>query len=457
MTTATRPVSPLLRRLDRCVSVGLTGRVSRLTGAGLAAAGLPAPVGAEVRVSPAAGPAVDGVVTGFHGAETFVMPYADLAGVRRGDAVRLTRSAGDVAVGDGLLGRVLDGRGRIADGKPAPPRPHSADPHAAPPAALGRPPIRDKFATGVKVVDGLLTVGRGQRVGLFAGSGVGKSTLLAQLARGSEADVTVLVLVGERGREVREFLDHDLGPAGRANSVVVVATGDEPAAVRLRSALVGTAIAERFRDDGRNVLLMLDSVTRLAQAQREIGLAAGEPPATRGYPPSVFALLPRLLERSGPGDEVNGTRGTITAFYTTLVDGDDPHEPIADAVRGTLDGHVWLSRSLAEAGHFPAVDVPGSLSRLMANLAAPEHAAAAQRVRALLAAYREAEDLIRIGAYQAGSSPEVDAAVRMKPRLDAFLRQRPDEFVPAAEAVSQLTALAAEAANTPQTPTGAGG
>ena len=440
---------PYRSRLDRAVSVGLRGRVGRLTGAGAAAVGLPAPVGAEVRF-PAAG--VDGVVTGFAGGETFVMPYGDLSGVRSGDAVTLVRGAGSVAVGDGLLGRVLDGRGRVVDGRPAPPRPHRADPHAAPPPALGRAPIRTKFGTGVRVVDALLTCGVGQRVGLFAGSGVGKSTLLGQLARGSDADVTVLALIGERGREVREFLDAALGEAGLAKSVVVVATGDEPAAVRLRAALTATAIAERFRDAGKSVLLMLDSVTRLAQAQREIGLAAGEPPATRGYPPSVFTLLPRLLERSGPGDAGaagggasggGGSAGSITAFYTVLVDGDDPHEPVADAVRGTLDGHVWLSRSLAEAGHFPAVDVPASLSRLMADLADPAHAAAARRVRALLAAHREAEDLIRIGAYRAGSSPAVDAAVRLKPRLDAFLAQRPDELVPAADAVAELVALAA--------------
>ncbi|MEM9702392.1 MAG: FliI/YscN family ATPase, partial [Planctomycetota bacterium] len=411
-------------RLRRAVSVGLTGSVARLTGAGAACAGLPAPVGAEVRFVPIAGPPVEGVVTGFHGGETFVMPFADLSGVRRGDPVTLLRGVGGLAVGDGLIGRVLDGRGRVIDGRPAPPRPHRADPHNGPPPALNRGAIRDKFETGVRVIDSLLTVGRGQRLGLFAGSGVGKSTLLAQLARGSAADLSVLVLVGERGREVREFLDHDLGPEGRQRSVVVIATGDEPAALRLRAALTGAAIAEHFRDAGRSVLLMLDSVTRLAQAQREIGLAAGEPPATRGYPPSVFALLPRLLERSGPGDESAGA-GSITAFYTTLVDGDDPNEPIADAVRGTLDGHVWLSRSLAESNHFPAVDVPASLSRLMAPLAEPQHAEAAGRVRALMSAYREAEDLIRIGAYQAGSSPLVDAAVRAKPALDAFLQQAP--------------------------------
>ena len=434
------PFGDYRRKLGRAVSVGVRGRVRRLTGAGAVAAGLPVPVGAEVRVFPSAGPPVDAAVTGFAAGETFLMPYAELAGVRGGDRVELLRAAGDVPVGDGLLGRVLDGRGRLADGRPAPPRPHLADPHAAPPAALGRPPIRTKFGTGVKVVDSLLTVGAGQRVGLFAGSGVGKSTLLGQLARGSDADVTVLALVGERGREVREFLDHDLGPGGLEKSVVVVATGDEPAAVRLRAALTATAIAEHFRDAGKSVLLLLDSVTRLAQAQREIGLAAGEPPATRGYPPSVFALLPRVLERSGPAET-----GTITAFYTVLVDGDDVTDPVADAVRGTLDGHVWLNRGLAESGHFPAVDVPGSLSRLMANLADGDHAKAARKIRALLSAYRDAEDLIQIGTYQPGSSPAVDAAVRLKPKLDAFLRQRPDELVPAADAVSQLLALAAEA------------
>ena len=428
------------RRLDRAVSVGVTGRVRRLTGAGCAAAGLPCPVGAEVRVFQSSGPPIDGAVTGFAGGETFVMPYGDLGGVRGGDRVTLLRPSSHVPVGDGLVGRVLDGRGRLIDGRPAPPRPHLADPRAAPPPALDRPPIRTKFGTGVKVVDALLTCGVGQRVGLFAGSGVGKSTLLAQLSRGSEADVTVLALVGERGREVREFLDHDLGPGGLERSVVVVATGDEPAAVRLRAALTATAIAEHFRDAGKSVLLLLDSVTRLAQAQREVGLVAGEPPATRGYPPSVFALLPRVLERSGPS-----ASGSITAFYTVLVDGDDVTDPVADAVRGTLDGHVWLNRALAESGHFPAVDVPGSLSRLMTTLVSADHAAAAQRVRALLSAYRDAEDLIQIGAYQPGSSPEVDAAVRLKPRLDAFLRQRPDETVPAADAVAELLALAAGA------------
>ena len=434
------------RRLDAAVSVGVTGRVRRLTGAGAVAAGLPAAVGAEVRVFPTAGPPVDAAVTGFSGGDTFVMPYASLAGVRGGDRVSLLRPTAHVPVGDGLIGRVLDGRGRLIDGCPAPARPHAADPHAAPPAALNRPPIREKFGTGVRVVDALLTCGVGQRVGLFAGSGVGKSTLLAQLARGSDADVTVLALVGERGREVREFLDHDLGPDGRKNSVVVVATGDEPAAVRLRAALTATAVAEHFRDRGKSVLLLLDSVTRLAQAQREIGLAAGEPPATRGYPPSVFALIPRVLERSGPGGGgPGGGGGSITAFYTVLVDGDDVNDPVADAVRGTLDGHVWLNRALAESGHFPAVDVPGSLSRLMTTLVTRDHADAAVAVRRLLAAYRDAEDLIQIGAYQAGSSPAVDAAVRLKPVLDAFLRQRPDKAVPADAAVAQLLALARRA------------
>jgi FliI/YscN family ATPase len=302
---------------------------------------------------------------------------------------------------------------------------------------LKRPRIDTVLGTGVRVIDGLLTCGKGQRLGIFAGSGVGKSTLLGQMARSSTADVNVVILVGERGREVREFLEKDLGPEGLARSVVVVATSDEPALVRLRAAYLGSAIAEYFRDTGRDVLLMMDSVTRFALAQREIGLAAGEPPATRGYPPSVFALLPRLLERSGRND-----KGSITGFYTVLVEADDANEPISDTVRGILDGHIMLSRKLAHQAHWPAIDVLSSISRLMSDLAAPEHLKAAQQVKQMLAAYQQAEDLISIGAYQAGSNPTVDVAIQLRETVQKYLQQTVQEKVTFPLAAQEIVKIA---------------
>jgi FliI/YscN family ATPase len=301
---------------------------------------------------------------------------------------------------------------------------------------LQRHRIDQPLGTGVRAIDGLLTCGRGQRLGIFSGSGVGKSTLLGQMARSTEADVNVVVLIGERGREVREFIERDLGPEGLARSVVVVATGDDPAVLRLRAAFLGTAIAEYFRDTGRDVLLVMDSVTRFALAQREIGLAAGEPPATRGYPPSVFSLLPRLLERSG-----RTSRGSITGLYTVLVEGDDTNEPIADTVRGTLDGHVLLSRKLAELGHFPAIDVLASVSRLMNVVTTPEHRDAAVSLRQLLAAHRQAEDLISIGAYQTGANALVDAALRLQGPIEQFLHQDWTESSTLVDAIGSLGQL----------------
>ncbi|HUG91253.1 MAG TPA: FliI/YscN family ATPase [Planctomycetaceae bacterium] len=415
---------------------GLTGRVTRIVGLAVAAAGFPAPLGAICRLHREHGAAVDAEVVGFQGEETLLLSYADLAGVRRGNRVTLLKSVPVARVGDRLLGRVIDGRGRFLDDGPPVVLPHRVSLSREPTSPLERPRIDAPLGTGVRAIDALLTCGRGQRLGVFSASGVGKSTLLGQIARASSADVNVVVLVGERGREVREFLERDLGPSGLARSVVVTATNDEPALVRLRAAFLGTAVAEYFRDSGRDVLLMMDSVTRVALAQREIGLAAGEPPATRGYPPSVFALLPRLLERSG-----RTSRGSITGLYAVLVEADDVNEPVADAVRSILDGHILLSRKIAQQAHWPAIDVLDSISRSMNDIVPTEHRRAAESLRQLLAAYRQSEDLISVGAYQAGSSPAVDTAIRLRGAIQAFLRQGTDEFVSYAEAVGGLLSL----------------
>jgi FliI/YscN family ATPase len=339
-------------------------------------------------------------------------------------------------VGRTLRGRVLDGLGRPLDGGGELFGVRWTTVHAEPPHPLEREPITQHLASGVRAVDGFLTLGRGQRVGIFAGSGVGKSTLLGMLARGTEADITVIALIGERGREVRDFIEHDLGLDALRNCVVVASTGDNPAAMRLSAARTATAIAEAFREEGLNVLLLFDSLTRVAMAQREIGLAAGEPPATRGYPPSVFSLLPHLMERAGPA-----ARGSITAIYTVLVDGDDMDEPIADISRATLDGHIVLSRALASAGHYPPIDVLQSVSRLMSRVVSPEHAAAAMRLRRLLAAYQEARDLIAIGAYVRGADPDVDTAVELMPEINDYLRQTPYELTSFGDAVNRLCLL----------------
>jgi flagellum-specific ATP synthase len=424
-------------QLTHILPQGLTGRVTRIVGLTAAVAGFPAPLGAIVRLEREHGDPVEGEVVGFHDHETLLLPYGELGGIRRGTRVRLVQSAPGCRVGDALLGRVLNGRGRFIDDLPGAILPHRRRLHPDPIPPLSRPRIDAMLGTGVRALDGLLTAGRGQRLGLFSGSGVGKSTLLGQIAKSTTADVNVVVLIGERGREVREFIEKDLGPEGLKRSVVVVATGDDPALLRLRAAYLGAAISEYFRDQGRDVLLMMDSVTRFALAQREIGLAAGEPPATRGYPPSVFALLPRLLERSG-----RTNRGSITGFYTVLVEGDDTNEPIADAVRGILDGHVVLSRKLAQQGHFPAIDVLTSISRLMTEIAPDDHRQAAQSVRQLLAAYQQSEDLITIGAYQQGANPVVDAAIQLRQPIQQFLQQRTNERTTLNDAREGLVKLA---------------
>jgi flagellum-specific ATP synthase len=376
-------------------------------------------------------------VVGFRGGRTLLMPLGELRGIGPGTTVHPTGNPFKVAVGDQLLGRVLDGLGTPLDTEGPFAGMSWRRAESSPPDALTRPRITERIGLGVRALDTLVPCGQGQRMGIFAGSGVGKSSLLGMIARSTTADINVIALVGERGREVREFIERDLGDA-LAHSVVVVATSDQPALVRIQAAFTATAIAEHFRDQGHNVMLMMDSVTRFAMAQREVGLAIGEPPATRGYTPSVFAMLPRLLERAG-----TSPTGSITGLYTVLVDGDDMNEPIADAVRSILDGHIVLTRSLAHAGHYPAIDVLQSVSRLVGEITTPEVREAGQRLRSALAAYKEKEDLISIGAYQRGTDPLLDAAITLRPAMDGFLRQRVEDFTPLEDADAALMALGA--------------
>jgi len=414
------------------------GRVSDLIGLVVEATGLQAEVGEICMVNGDRGhPPVPSEVVGFRGARTLLMPLGEMHGIGPATTARATGTPFRIRVGDDLLGRVIDGLGKPIDGMPRATGGRPRSTNASPPDPLERPRIQERVDLGVRALDALVPCGRGQRLGIFAGSGVGKSSLLGMIARSTTADVNVIALVGERGREVKEFVERDLGDA-LAHSVVVVATSDQPALVRIKAAFTATAIAEHFRDQGRDVMLMMDSVTRFAMAQREVGLAIGEPPATRGYTPSVFAQLPRLLERSG-----TASVGSITGLYTVLVDGDDMNEPIADAVRSILDGHVVLTRELAHASHYPAIDVLQSVSRLVGEVVSPEVRAAGQAVRQLMAAYKEKEDLIAIGAYQAGTDPTVDAAIALRPQIDRFLRQRVDEPTTAAEADQLLLDIAA--------------
>ena len=400
----------------------VSGRVARVVGLVVESIGPPACVGDVCDVRTDEGRRLSVEVVGFRDGRLLSVPLGDTAGVRPGDRIVVRPGATRMPVGDALLGRVIDGLGRpLDDGGPlegtgsAPLRSPALNP-------LAREPIAEAAPTGVRAIDALLTCGRGQRIGLFGGSGVGKSTLLGMMARGTEAEVVVLALVGERGREVRSFLEHDLGRAGLGRSVVVVSTSDDPPLIRLRAAFGATAIAEHFRAQGRHVLLMMDSVTRVAMAQREVGLAAGEPPTAKGYPPSVFALLPGLLERAG----ALRAGGSITGFYSVLVDGDDTNEPIADAVRGILDGHIVLSRDLAARNHYPAIDVLQSISRTMPQVTSREHRDKAGQVRDWLAALRDSEDLVNVGAYVAGSNPRIDAALVRREALGAFLCQPSD-------------------------------
>jgi len=372
-------------------------------------------------------------VVGFRENTVLLMPLESVHHIHPGCKVTAKPNSNDVPCGSTLLGRVIDGMARPIDGK-GPLRAASRDGfYAEPPNPLSRTLIREPFETGIQAIDSFVSLGRGQRVGIFSGSGVGKSILLGMVARGSEADVNVISLVGERGRELREFVENDLGTEGLAKSVIVVSTSDQPAPMRIRAATLATAIAEGFRDEGSNVLLLMDSITRFAMAQREIGLAVGEPPASRGYVPSVFSILPRLIERTGMSEA-----GAITAIYTVLVEGDDMNEPVADAVRGFLDGHIVLSRKLANANHFPAVDVLLSVSRLDRAVCSEEEMALLSEARDLLAVYRHNEDLINVGAYVKNSNPRIDLAIEKYPKVEKFLKQRYDELHTREEAFSRL-------------------
>ena len=357
-------------------------------------------------------------VVGFKEGRVLLMPLGSTHGIRPGAKIHATGHKLRVKVGDQLLGRVLDGLGAPMDNK----GPINSDIEYPldnnPPDPVMRPRITNKLQVGVKAIDGLLTIGQGQRIGIFAGSGVGKSTLMGMIARNTEADVNIISLIGERGREVRDFIEESLGEEGLKRSVVVVATSDQPPLIRLKGAFVGTALAEYFRDQGKKVLFMMDSVTRFAMAQREVGLASGEPPTTKGYPPSVFALMPRLMERSGTSES-----GSITAFYTVLVEGDDFNEPVSDTARGILDGHIMLSRDLAARNHYPCIDINHSVSRLMSAISKDNHKSSAGKLREIMARYSEAEDLINIGAYVKGSNPKIDDAISKIDRVNEFLQQ----------------------------------
>lgn len=420
----------------------VVGGVAAVRGLTLQVDDLPLPIGALVRVECAAiGRPRLGEVVGFDSGRTVVMLLGATAGVRPGDRVRSVEITPTVRVSRRMLGRVVDAFGRPIDN--GPPIDEGVRtpimPDATPPMRRGR--IERPLSTGVRTLDALLTAGAGQRLGVFAGPGVGKSTLLGSIARHTAADVSVIALIGERGREVRDFIEGALGPEGLARSIVVVATSDESPLLRIRAFLAACAIAERFRDECADVTLMVDSVTRFAQAQRQVGLAVGEPPATKGYTPSVFSLLPVVLERAGA---LEGA-GSITGFYTVLVEGDDLTEPVSDAVRGILDGHIVLSRDLARKGHFPAIDVLDSVSRAADAISSEQHIEARRRLLRLIAAHREVEDLVQIGAYARGSNPDADIAIEMRDKIDAFLQQKPDESDGFERARDALMALAIEA------------
>ncbi len=432
------PVSEsMLSRLDDMDRFATYGRVTRVVGLVLEATGLEVGLGALCRItSHSRDRSVLAEVVGFHERGVLLMPLGELDGLHPGASVQPLGRTFGVDVGPGLMGRVLNGLGHPIDGKGKLDVIARVPLSAEPPNPLERETIDRPLETGVRTIDGLLTIGRGQRVGIFAGSGVGKSTMLGMIARHAQADVNVIALLGERGREVRDFIENALGPEGLARSILIVATGDQAALIRARGALVATAIAEYFRDQGKEVLLMVDSVTRVAMAWREIGLATGEPPTTKGYPPSVFASLPRLLERAG-----NGAVGGITGIYTVLVDGDDFNEPVADAARSILDGHIVLTRRLAAQNHFPAIDVLESKSRVRDHIIDDVQKRAGSALLRLEAAYREKEDLIMVGAYQRGSDPYVDAAITYRARALEFLQQRPDEICEYSDTYNALAAI----------------
>ncbi len=429
--------APYLKLVKGVQPLSLEGRVTKVVGLVIEGDGPAASVGEVCRIYPVDGrPPIEAEVVGFREGAIQLMPVGEMAGLTPGSRIVSTGGQATVGVGPELLGRVVNGLGHVIDGKGPVNITGRYPVHARPGNPMDRGRITEAMDVGVKAINALLTIGQGQRVGIFAGSGVGKSTLLGMIARHMRADVNVIALIGERGREVMEFIDKDLGPEGMARSVVVAATSEQPALVRMRGAYVGTAIAEYFRDQGKNVILMMDSATRYAYAAREVGLSIGEPATTRGYTPSVFAQLPGLLERAG-----RWPHGSITGLYSVLVDGDDMNEPVADSMRSILDGHIVLRRELAAKNHYPAIDVLSSISRLMTDLADREQLAAAGRFKDALATYQRNEDMINLGAYQRGANPEIDRAIEYYPKFMNFLKQPFDQPVPLALARDQLLRL----------------
>jgi len=411
-------LNPYLARIDQIDPLVSSGEVIELVGLLIESRGPAAAIGDFCEILSSGGRAIRTQVIGFRNGNVLSMALEEIDGLKLGDPIVARPDQARVGVGPALMGRVLDGFGRPIDARGEPEVAELYELYKLPPNPLEREHITEPLVTGIRAVDGLLPCGRGQRIGIFGGSGVGKSTLLGNMSRQSSADVSVIALIGERNREVRAFLEHELGPAGMRKSVVVVATSDSPAPIRLRACFVALAAAEYFRDQGASVLLVMDSVTRLAMAQREIGLSAGEPPSQKGYPPSVFSLLPKIFERAG-----NFRHGSITGFFTVLVEGDDFNEPICDAVRAMLDGHIMLSRSLAAGGHYPAIDVLHSVSRLTTEIASSEQLASMRKLREALSSYQQSEDLIQLGAYVSGTNPKLDAVIRMRPELLRFLQQ----------------------------------
>jgi len=432
-------VTECLRAVPAMETLRWSGHIRELVGLVAASEGPAAAVGDFCEIFSSAGRTVRAQVVGFREGRVLLMPLEDTGGLQLGDTVVARPEAARAEVSPALLGRVLDGFGKPMDGGPDIQPEALYDLYARPPGPLDREHITEALVTGVRAIDSLLPFGKGQRIGIFGGSGVGKSTLLGAMARHNSADVSVIALIGERNREVREFIEKELSPEGLRRSVVVTATSDMPAPLRIRAGFVALAIAEYFRDQGKSVLLVMDSVTRLAMAQREIGLAAGEPPSQKGYTPSVFNLLPKIFERAG-----NFPKGSITGFFTVLVEGDDFNEPIADAVRAILDGHIVLSRQLGAMGHYPAIDILNSVSRLANRVATSEQREASRKVREALAAFQQSEDLINLGAYVSGSNPRLDSAIRVRPELLEFLRQPPDVAEPMPATLERLYALAGQ-------------
>jgi FliI/YscN family ATPase len=430
--------APYLAELDRTPTFRWTGQVTEVIGLLIESRGPNVAIGDFCEVRASNGQRIRTQVIGFRNGRVLSMPLEEIDGLQLGDMVDARSEDSRVEVGPGLLGRVIDGFGKPIDSGPALEVRDTYSLHGEAANPLDREHITQPLVTGIRAIDGLLPCGKGQRLGIFGGSGVGKSTLLGSMSRHNSADVTVIGMIGERNREVRGFLENELGPEGRKRSVVVCATSERPAPLRVRACFVALAVAEYFRDQGASVLLVMDSVTRLAMAQREIGLAAGEPPSQKGYTPSVFNLLPKVLERAG-----NFRRGSITGFFTVLVEGDDFNEPICDAVRAILDGHIILSRQLAAQNHYPAIDILHSVSRLTSAIATPQQKTSAARLRQALAAYHDAEDLIQLGAYVAGTNPTLDSSIRLRPEILDFLRQDHTATVPIDQTLARLDQLAA--------------